>query len=120
MKPELDRLKSDLDTMQKALGLAPSIGREWLQWMKRDKWMGLWWSLPGLIVLTTALWPHDRVNRYWGLILDQWAGFMVAAALLVIAAVMSRKVTASDGRPDGLIREMRRINGMNAQGWWFN
>jgi hypothetical protein len=120
MKLEIDRLKNDLETMQKALGLAPSMGREWIQWMKRDKWCGLWWCLPGVILIATALVPHDRLARYGGLVIDQWVGLLVAAVLLGIAVVLMRKVKARDGRPEGLIRESKRINGMTAQGWWFN
>jgi hypothetical protein len=120
MKPELDRIKNDLETMQKALGLAPAMGREWILWMKRDRWSGLWWCLPGVILIATALLPHDRLTKYGGLVIDQWMGLLVAVVLLGIAVVMARKVTANDGRPDGLIRESKRINGFSAQGWWFN
>jgi hypothetical protein len=119
MKPELDRVKSDLETMQKALGLAPSMGREWVQWMKRDRWLGLWWCLPGFILIAAALLPYDHVNRYAGLLLDQWAGVLVAAVMLGIASVLTRKVKANDGRPEGLKRESKRINGMSAEGLWF-
>ena len=119
MKPELDRVKSDLETMKKALGLAPSLGREWIQWMKREKWFSLWWCLPGFILITAALWPHDHTQGYWGLLLDQWAGILVAAVMLGIARAHGRRVTAGDGRPDGLIREAKRANGMTAQGVWF-
>jgi hypothetical protein len=119
MKPELDRVKNDLETMQNALGLAPSMGREWIQWMKRDKWFSLWWCLPGFMLIAAVLLPLDRAQRYWGLVADQWAGLLVAAAMLCVAVVHARKVTANDGRPAGLIRESKRINGMNAQGLWF-
>jgi hypothetical protein len=120
MKPELDRVKNDLETMQKALGLAPSMGREWIQWMKRDQWFSLWWCLPGLMLIAAALLPLDRAERYWGLVPGQWAGLLVAAVMLGIAIIHSRKVTANDGRPAGLIRESKRINGMSAQGLWFS
>jgi len=120
MKPELDRVKNDLETMQKALGLAPSMGREWIQWMKRDKWFSLWWCLPGFILIGAALLPLDHAKRYWGLVPDQWAGLLVAAVMLGITFVHARKVTANDGRPEGLIRESKRINGMSAQGLWFS
>jgi hypothetical protein len=120
MNPEIDRVKNDLETMQKALGLAPSMGREWIQWMKRDRWSGLWWCLPGFILIAAAVLPHDHAKRYWGLVLDQWAGLLAAAVMLGIAVLGTRKVTANDGRPEGLIREMKRINGMSAQGLWFS
>jgi len=119
MKPEIDRVKNDLDTMQKALGLVPSMGREWIHWMKRDKWFNLWWCLPGFICIVAALLPFDHANRYAGLVPDQWAGLLVAAVMLVMTTVQTRKVTANDGRPEGLIRESKRINGLTAQGMWF-
>ena len=120
MKPELDRVKNDLETMQKALGLAPSMGRDWIQWMRRDKWFSLWWCLPGFLLIAAALWPHDPAQRYGGLVLDQWAGLLVAAIMLGITFVHTRKVTANDGRPEGLIRESKRINGLSAQGLGFS
>lgn len=120
MRPELERVKNDLETMQKALGMSPSMGREWVQWMKRDRWFSLWWCLPGLILIAATLLPHDPAARYGGLLLDQWAGLLVAAVMLGITTVLTRKVTANDGRPEGLIREAKRVNGMTAQGFWFS
>jgi hypothetical protein len=119
MTPELDRVKNDVETIQKALGLAPAMGREWIQWMKRDKWFGLWWCLPGCILIADALLPHDHTQRYWGFVLDQWAGLLVAAVMLAITIVHDRKTKANDGRPEGLVREMKRVNGMTAQGFWW-
>lgn len=119
MKPELERVKNDLDAMQKALGLAPSLGRDWIHWMKRDRWFGLWWCLPGFILIAAELLPFDHAKRYLGLVINQWAGILVAAVMLGITAVLTRKLTANDGRPEGLIREAKRVNGMNAQGFWF-
>lgn len=120
MKPELDRVKNDLETMQKALGLAPSMGREWIQWMKRDQWFSLWFCLPGLILIAAALLPFDHTQRYGGLVFDQCTGLLAAAVLLGITVVLVRKVTANDGRPEGLIRELKRINGLDSQGFWFS
>ena len=120
MKPELDRVKSDLETMQKALGLAPSMGREWIRWMKRDKWFSLWWCLPGFILIAAALLPIENAKRYGGLVPGQWTGLLVSAVMLGITLVHARKVTANDGRPQGLIRESKRINGMSAEGLWFS
>jgi hypothetical protein len=120
MRQELDRVKNDVETMQKALGLAPSMGREWLQWMKRDKWFSLWWCVPGFILIADALLPHDQTQRYWGLVLDQWAGLLVAAVMLGITIMHGRKMKTDDGRPEGLVREMKRVNGMNAQGFWWS
>src|SRR5271154_1662419 len=115
MKHELDRVKNDVETMQKALGLAPTMGREWLQWMKRDKWFSLWWCVPGFILIADALLPHGRAERYWGLVFDQWTGLLVGAVMLGITIVHAQKTTANDGRPAGLVRELKRINGMTAQ-----
>ena len=46
MKQELERVKNDVETIQKALGLPASFPREWIQWMKRDQWFSLWWCCP--------------------------------------------------------------------------
>ena len=119
MKPELDRVKSDLETIQKAMGLAPSMGREWLEWMKHDKWFSLWWCLPGLILIVAALAPFDRAQRYWGLVTEQWAGIFVAVVMLGIAFAHGRKVAGKDGRSESTIREAKRINGMDNQGFKF-
>lgn len=118
MKQELDRIKSDVETMQKAMGLAPSMAREWVQWMKRDRWLGLWWCVPGFILIAAALVPQDRTQRYWGLVLDQWAGILVAAVMLGGTILLGRRVKVKDGRPEGLVREMNRFYGMTAQGFW--
>ncbi len=119
MKFEFDRVKNDLDTIQKAMGLSPSLGREWLQWLKRDKWFSLWWCLPGLILIASALAPMDHTQKIAGLVVNQWAGILVAVTMLIIAWVYGRKVAGQDGRSDGVIREAKRINGMDRQGFVF-
>ncbi len=119
MKNELDRVKGDLKTMEKALGLAPALGREWVHWMKRDRWAGLWWCVPGIIIIAAAVLPVDHAGRYWGLVPDQWEGILVATIMLGLAMVHGRRVGANDGRPEGLIREAKRMNGMTSQGVWF-
>lgn len=119
MKQEFDRVKNDVETIQKAMGLTPSIGRDWIQWMKRDRWFSLWWCLPGLILIATALLSFDHTKRYWGLVADQWAGLLVAGTLLGLAIGHGRQVTGKDGRPEGMIRESKRTYGMTAQGFWF-
>jgi len=119
MRPELDRIKNDLETMEKALGVSNSMGRDWLIWMKRDRWIGFWWCLPGSILIAAALVPHDRNQRYFGLVVDQWAGLLVCAILLGLAHFLTRKVTANDGRPPALIRETKLLNGVSVQGFWF-
>jgi len=119
MKIEIDRLKNDLETIQKAMGVTPSLGREWLDWLKRDKWFSLWWCVPGLILIASALAPLDHARRYAGLVVGQWAGILVALTMLIIAWVYGRRVTGRDGRSDSAIREARRINGMDRQGFVF-
>jgi len=119
VKQELDRVKNDVETMQKAMGLVPSMGREWIHWMKRDRWFSLWWCLPGFILIAAALLPFDRATRRLGLVLDQWAGILVAVTLLGLAVINTRQVTANDGRPESLVRESRCTNGLTAQGIWF-
>jgi hypothetical protein len=119
MKIELDRLKSDLETIQKAMGVSPSLGRDWLEWLKRDKWFSLWWCVPGLILIASALAPLDLTRKYAGLVLDQWAGLLVALTMLVIAYVHGRRVAGRNGRSDAAVREGRRINGMDRQGFVF-
>jgi len=120
MKQELDRVKSDLETIQRAMGLAPSMGREWIDWMKRDRWFSLWWCLPGAMLITSALLPLDNAEKNFGLVPNQWAGLLVAAVMLGIAAVHSRKIVANDGRPPAMIRECKRVNGMSGEGLWFS
>jgi hypothetical protein len=119
MKNEFDRVKNDVETIQKAMGLAPSIGLEWVQWMKRDRWFSLWWCVPGVIIITTALLSFDHTQRYWGLVADQWAGLLVAATLLGLSFGYGRQVSRKDGRPEGMIRESKRAYGMTPQGIWF-
>lgn len=119
MSKEIDQIKNDLETIQKALGLLPAAGRDWIQWMQRDRWFSLWWCLPGLILTAAALLPTDPNVRHYGLVLGQWAGILTAASLLGIAIVHARRVSAKDGRPEALIREEMRGAGMTAQGYWF-
>jgi len=116
MKSELDRVKNDVETIQKAMGLAPSFGRDWIQWLKRDTWLYLWWCLPGLILVGSALVPFDNTKRTFGLAMAQWVGILVAAVMLGILVALHRKAAGSDGRPAGLVREYKRIN---APGWAF-
>jgi len=118
MKTEIDRIKSDVEIMRKAMGLPPSLGREWFKWMKRDRWVGIWWAVPGLILILEAVAPIDRTVRYLGLVADQWTGLLVAATLLAPASVQIRRVSAKDGRLEGMIREVKRVNGMTRQGMW--
>jgi drug/metabolite transporter superfamily protein YnfA len=91
MKPELDRVKNDVETMQKAMGLSPSMGREWIHWMKRDNWLNLLWCLPGTILIASAFLPSDNTAKYFGLVLAQWTGILVAAAMLGVMITSIRK-----------------------------
>lgn len=119
MKPELDRVKSDVETIQKAMGLAPSVGREWIPWMKRDNWLNLLWCVPGTILIASAFLPSDNTAKYFGLVLAQWTGILVAAAMLGVMIISIRKMTANDGRPQSLIREYKRYWGIDAHGRWI-
>jgi hypothetical protein len=119
MKQELERVKNDVETIQKALGLPPSFHREWIQWMKRDQWFSLWWCVPGIILIAAALLPFDHAKTYLGLVADQWAGILVAGSLLAVASGHSRQVSGKDGRPEGMVRESLRISGLTRQGFWF-
>src|SRR5579863_1721764 len=116
MKPELDRVKNDLDTIQKAIGLAPAFGREWIQWLRRDTWLYLWWCLPGLILIAASLAPLDHVKKHWGLVSSQWAGILTACVMLALLFAGNRRMTGGDGRPPGLVREYKRVNALS---WAF-
>ena len=116
MKPEIDRVKDDLETIQKAIGLAPAFGSEWIQWLKRDTWLYLLWCLPGFILIASALVQFDNTKRLLGLMPAQWVGILVAAVMLGVVVVVSRKMAGADGRPAGLVREYKRIN---ALGWAY-
>lgn len=118
MSAELNRIKQDLETMQRALGLAPSLGRDWVDWLKRDRWFSLWWCIPGVILIGAAVIPHSHTIRYGGLVIDQWAGCLVAAVMLGIAGIQTRRVTANDSRSAAVVREAKRINGLNGDGLW--
>ena len=120
MKQDLDRVKNDVETLQKAMGLAPAIEREWIPWMKRDNWLNLWWCLPGAMLIASSFLPPGTAVRYCGLVPAQWAGLLVAAAMLGILMVSLRKMTANDGRPLSLIREYKRYWGIDAHGRWVS
>jgi hypothetical protein len=62
--------------------------------------------------------PIDRTVKYLGLVADQWTGLLVAATLFVLGSVQMRRVSVKDGRPEGMIREANRVNGMTRQGIW--
>jgi hypothetical protein len=120
MKQELDRVKHDVETLQKAMGLAPALGREWIHWMKRDNWLNLWWGLPGAILIASSFLPSGNAARYFGLVPAQWTGLLVTAAMLGMLMVSVRKMTANDGRPQSLIREYKRYWGIDAHGKWVS
>ena len=109
MKPELDRVKNDLETMQKAIGLTPSLGREWIHWLKRDKWLNFWWCLPGVMLIAASLAPLDDTRKFLGLIASQWVGLSVAAVLIGMLFFWGRMIR-SDARPPAVVREYKRIN----------
>jgi hypothetical protein len=115
MKPELERVKGDLETMQKAIGITPSAGREWIQWLKRDNWLNLWWGLPGLVLIVASLARLDGAQEVLGLAAGQWVGLLVTAVLLGMLVFWGRMMK-SDVRPATVMREYRKIN---ALGGWF-
>jgi hypothetical protein len=119
MKPELNRVKNDLETIQKAMGMAPSLGRDWLEWLKRDRWFSLWWCVPGLIIVAAALAPLDHAQKYCGLVPSQWAGIAVVISMLIIATAHMRKVTGKAGQSEGARREAKRVSGLDRQGLIF-
>jgi len=119
MKNELERVKHDVHTIQTAMGLVPSMGRDWIQWLKRDRWFSLWWCLPGVVLITSALLPLNDAQRHFGLAPGQWTGVLVAAVMLAITAVYSRKIVANDGRAPAMIRECKRVSGLSGEGLWF-
>lgn len=111
MEPELNRIKDDLATMRKAIGLAPSPGRAWLPWLKRDTRLLPLFCGPGaLIILASLLLPAAGTGTFLGLVAAQWVGILVAALLLGILLIVKRRSGPEDGRPDGLVREYKRIN----------
>ena len=110
MKQELDRVKNDVETMQRAMGLPPSIGPEEIQWMKRDSWFSLWWCLPGFIVIAAAMLP---ANKYLGLVPNQWGGILTTITLIGMLILHSRREA---GRPESMTQEWKRIYGKSAGG----
>jgi hypothetical protein len=115
MKPELDRVKNDLETMQKAIGLTPSLGREWPRWLKRDRWLNFWWCLPGLMLVAGSLAPFDQTRKLFGLVAGQWIGLAVAGVLIGMLFFWD-KMLRSSARPAEVTREYKRIN---VQALWF-
>jgi hypothetical protein len=118
MKPELDRVKNDIETIQNAIGLSPTVAQEWIRWMKRDNWLNLWWCLPGTMLIASSFLPFSNTEKHFGLALAQWTGILVAAIAGGVLFANIRKTTANDGRPQSLIREYRRFWGLDAQGKW--
>ena len=106
MEPELNRIKDDLAAMQKAIGLTPSPGRAWLPWLKRDTRLFWLFCVPGaLLILASLLLPAGGTATFLGLMAAQWVGILVAALLLGILLIVSRRSGPEDGRPEGLVRE---------------
>lgn len=118
MKPEFSRVKNDLDTIQNAMGLARSPAREWIRWLKRDRWLYLWWCIPGAMLMAASLLPASNLGKYCGYTLAEWTRILVAAVAGGILIVSIRRTTANDGRPPSLIREYRRFWGLDTHGKW--
>lgn len=117
MKPEIERVKNDLETMQKAMGTEPSFGRDWAKWIRRDNWMTLWWLLPAAILLASSFVRWENKEKYLGIKPEQWAGLLVCAVLVGMLVFWNRAVTRRNGRPDGLVREYKRLNTLS--GWYL-
>ena len=117
MKQELDRVKNDVETIQKAMGLAPSMGQEWILWMKRDMCFNAWWCLPGLIVIVVALLPLEHGKAYFGMAPDRWARALATAALMGMAIGRTLQLNAKGGRPEGVMRDLKWINFSDRQCW---
>jgi hypothetical protein len=118
MKQELDRVKNDIETIQSAIGLSPSVAQDWVRWMKRDNWLFLWWCLPGAMMITSSFLPAGYPEKYFGYTLGAWTGILAAALAGGLLFVGIRKTTANDGRPQSLIREYRQYWGLDANGKW--
>lgn len=116
MNREIDRVKTDLETIQKAIGPAPNFGREWLQWLKRDNWSSLWWCLPGIIYIMGALLPFDDTKKHFGLLPDKWICVLAAGVTLGILFRSQRRLFWNAARPAGLVRVQKKIN---ARVYWL-
>lgn len=117
MKTEIERVKNDLETIQKAMGTEPRFGRDWAKWIRRDNWMTFWWFLPAAILLSASFVHSENSSRYGGLKPEQWIGLLVCAVLIGMLVFWNRAVTRRNGRPDGLVREYKRINSVS--GWFL-
>lgn len=117
MKSEIERVKNDLETIHKAIGTEPRFGRDWAKWIRRDNWMTLWWFLPAVILLSASFVRFEDGAKYWGLKPQQWIGLLVCAVLIGMLVFWNRAVTRRNGRPDGLVREYKRINAVS--GWFL-
>jgi hypothetical protein len=116
MNTEIDRVKTDLETIQKAIGPAPNFGREWLQWLKRDNWSSLWWCLPGVVFIIGALLPFDDTKKFFGLLPDQWVCLLAAVVTLGILFRSQRRLFWNAARPAGLVRVQKKLN---IRGYWL-
>jgi hypothetical protein len=116
MNTEIDRVKTDVETIQKAIGTAPNFGREWLQWLKRDNWSSLWWCLPGVVFILGALLPFDDAKKHFGLLPDQWVCLLAAVVTLGILFRSQRRLFWNAARPAGLVRVQKKLN---ARGYWL-
>ena len=119
MNHDIDRIKKDVETIQNALGLLPAAGRDWVRWMKRDRWFSLWWALPGFIVLVAGLLPMDPRIKHFGLGIQQWAGLLTAASLLGIGMANGWRTPQEAGRPEAPNRQMAHWTGKTAESKWF-
>ena len=79
MKQEFDRVKNDIETIQNAIGLSPTMAQEWIRWMKRDNWLFLWLCFPGAMLIASSFLPTGNIGKYFGYTLAEWTGILMAA-----------------------------------------
>lgn len=116
MKQEFERVKNDIETIQNVIGLSPTLAHEWILWMKRDIWLFLWWCLPGAMLIASSFLPIGEVRKHFGYTLAEWTGILIAVVMGGIFFATIRKTLANDGRPQSLIREYKRIWGLDSAG----
>jgi hypothetical protein len=116
MNIEINRVKTDLETIQKAIGPSPNFGREWLQWLRRDNWSSLWYCLPGLIFIAGTVLPFDGTKRHFGLIPAQWVALLATAVTFGILFRSQRRLFWNPARPAGLVRVQKKFN---TRGYWL-
>src|ERR1700722_7032051 len=99
MNQELHRIKNNVETIQKAIGLSSLPTKEWAGWLKRDKWLNLWWCIPGAMAVAASFLPAGQGEKHFGLVPQQWAPVVTTAVVFWVFWYHLLKTTANDGRP---------------------